>query len=435
MTYQEAIDYLFTATPVFQKDGGSAYKPGLERTEALSTHYGHPHRAYPCIHVGGTNGKGSTSHTLAAILQQAGYRVGLFTSPHLLDFRERIRVNGDMITEEFVTQFVEDSQGSVSCLAPSFFELTTMMAFEYFRLRAVDVAIIEVGLGGRLDSTNIVSPILSIITNVSLDHTEYLGDTLTAIADEKAGIIKPNIPIIIGNASDPEVRKTFEANINKASAPVIWAQETGELTEATLTDVGYIYYTKTWGVLHGELMGLVQPENTATILATLCALRPHFTLTMEAVRGGFAKVSSLTGLQGRWQTVDKNPRIICDTAHNPAGIAQVVAQIGRMSCCYTRMHIVFGMAEDKDVESVLNLLPSSAAYYFTQARSGRAMPAERLAELAATAGLQGNHFSSVADALRTAKAMASPSDLIFVGGSNFIVADLLAHLNQEKKNN
>lgn len=431
MTYQQAIDYLYAATPVFQKDGGSAYKPGLERTEALDKHYRHPHQAYHCIHIGGTNGKGSTSHTLAAILQSAGYRVGLFTSPHLVDFRERIRVDGEKISQEFVVDFVQDAQTQVEALQPSFFELTTMMALVYFRHCKVDVAIIEVGLGGRLDSTNIISPLVSIITNISLEHTQYLGSTLGAIAQEKGGIIKPHTPVIIGNAKGIEVRSTLSKRIEEVCAPVVWAEESGELKAAKLTDVGYIYDTKRWGIIHGALMGLVQTENTTTILAALTILNKHFELKEEAVHKGFAEVTTLTGLQGRWQTISKSPRIICDTAHNPAGIQGIVGQLHNLSCCYTHTHIILGMAEDKDVAAVLHMLPKTATYYFTQAKSGRAMPSHKLHQLALEIGLSGSNYASVGEALQQALEAVSNQDLIFVGGSNFIVADLLLHLENK----
>lgn len=425
MTYQDAIDYLYAATPVFQRDGGSAYKPGLERMQALDVYYNSPHRSYRCIHVGGTNGKGSTSHTLAAILQCAGYRVGLFTSPHLIDFRERIRVNGVMISESFVVDFIAEAQHLVSDLQPSFFELTTMMAFSYFRHCAVDIAIVEVGLGGRLDSTNIISPIVSIITNISLEHTQYLGDTLERIAEEKAGIIKSNTPLVVGNAANKEVCRVLKHRAEQLSAPVIWAQESGPLLQATLTDIGYLYQTKSWGTLYGELTGLIQPENTATVLTAIPIVNKYFEITTEAVHRGLSEVTRLTGLLGRWQTLSKHPHIICDTGHNPAGIAQVAQQLQRCQYCYGCVHIVFGMAEDKDVVSVLNLLPQNALYYFTQATSGRAMSHDKLALLALQAGLSGNSYTSVSEAMTEVLKKASREDLVFVGGSNFIVADLL----------
>lgn len=425
MTYQETIDYLFSATPVFQQDGGSAYKPGLDTVESMDRYFGHPHHAYKTIHVGGTNGKGSTSHTLAAVLQASGYRVGLFTSPHLVDFRERIRVDGGIIEQSFVVDFVERARDLVGELHPSFFELTTMMALEYFRSQAVDVAIIEVGLGGRLDSTNIISPVLSIVTNISLDHTQYLGDRLEDIAREKAGIIKPNTPIVLGNSGNAEVKAVFADKARECSAPIILAEESRVLQEATLMDIGYLYKTRDWGGIRGELMGLAQVENAATILTALGQLRDQFTLTATSVARGFSSVVTLTGLQGRWQTLSKHPRLICDTAHNQAGIALVVKQLERYQYCYAQIHIVLGMASDKDVSAVLELLPSWAKYYFTQASVKRAMPAVELAQMASSLGLKGLTYSTVAEAVDAAREASATSDLIFVGGSNFVVADLL----------
>lgn len=428
MTYQETIEYLFSATPVFQRDGGSAYKPGLETIQALDRHFGHPHQSYSTIHVGGTNGKGSTSHTLAAILQAAGYRVGLFTSPHLVDFRERIRVNGEMIDESSVVDFVERARTRVAELQPSFFELTTMMALEYFRAQGVDIAVIEVGLGGRLDSTNIISPLASIITNISLDHMQYLGEHVAQIAREKAGIIKPHIPTIVGNAEGEGVRSVLESEGARLGASMYWAEESNLLQQATLTDVGYLYQTRRWGLVRGELSGLAQVENTRTILCALEALEPQLKLTPQAVARGFASVTSLTGLRGRWQTLGKHPRLICDTGHNPAGIQHIVEQLRRSRYCYQETHIVLGMAGDKDVRAVLALLPRWARYYWTAAQAGRALPETELQALAAEVGLEGESYPSVGLALEAARAAANSADLIFVGGSNFVVADLLTHL-------
>lgn len=425
MTYSEAVDYLYSATPVYQQIGSAAYKPGLDNVLALDAHYGHSHRAYATIHVGGTNGKGSTSHTLAAVLQAAGYRVGLFTSPHLVDFRERIRVDGAMIERDYVARFVEAAQAQVEALSPSFFELTTMLAFCYFRDRQVDYAIIEVGLGGRLDSTNIIAPCLSVITNISLDHTQYLGTSLAAIAGEKAGIIKPSTPVVIGNASGDGVRAVFERTAEAQGAELFFAEEQDVLSSATLLDVGYLYTTADWGVVRGELTGIIQQENARTILTVLRVLARQTAISAEAVARGFAHVTELTGLLGRWQTLSKHPHLICDTGHNVAGIAQIVEQLRRLRYCYQETHIVLGMASDKDVSAVLALLPSWAKYYFTQASVSRALPVGELVGLASAVGLSGTSYLTVAEAVTAARAAAHESDLIFVGGSNFIVADLL----------
>lgn len=415
MTYTEAVQYLFSATPVYQHIGSSAYKPGLENVKRLDAHYNHPHSAYPTIHIAGTNGKGSTSHTLAAILQSAGYRVGLFTSPHLVDFRERIRVSGEMITEEYVTRFTEEAREQIQEVAPSFFELTTLMALCYFRDMQVDVAIIEVGLGGRLDSTNIINPVLSIITNISLDHTQYLGDTLRDIAREKAGIIKPHTPVVVGNSQGEGVRAAITEIAVGQSAPIHWAE---------LRSPQY----RPWGFITPELKGQAQQENTSTILTALDVLAHTFALTPESVQQGFAQVTSLTGLRGRWEELGVSPLRICDTGHNPAGIALVVHQLSTLSERHDKVRVVLGMASDKDVSSVLALFPPQFVYYFTQAGVPRALPADQLQELAREQALEGNAYSSVAEAYEAALSEACPEDIIFVGGSNFVVADLLTYI-------
>ncbi len=415
MTYQEAVQYLFSATPVYQHVGGAAYKPGLGNTERLDAHYGHPHRAYPTIHIAGTNGKGSTSHTLSAILQAAGYRVGLFTSPHLVDFRERIRVSGQMISEDYVARFTEEAREQVREIEPSFFELTTLMALCYFRDMQVDVAIIEVGLGGRLDSTNIISPILSIITNISLDHTQYLGHTLREIATEKAGIIKPHTPVVIGNSQGEGVRSAITRIAVEQSAPLHWAE---------LYPEGYT----PWGEITPELKGDAQRENTATILTALEVIARRFDLTAEAVQRGFAEVTRLSGLRGRWEELGVAPLRICDTGHNVAGITLVVQQLRRLAGEHRRIRVVLGMASDKDVASVIALFPPQFDYYFTQASVPRAMPADELQALAHLEDLEGGCYPSVAEAYQAALDEASPEDVIFVGGSNFVVADLLTYL-------
>lgn len=429
MTYQEAIDYLFTATPVYQHVGGVAYKPGLATMQALDAYYGHPHRQYQCIHVGGTNGKGSTSHTLAAVLQCAGYSVGLFTSPHLVDFRERIRVNGEMISEDYVCRFTAQCRDLVDQFSPSFFELSSMMALCYFAEQKVDVAIIEVGLGGRLDSTNIISPLCSVITNISLDHTQYLGSTLPEIAREKAGIIKPNTPIIIGQAEDAEVRRVFAERATELSAPITFAEDTKLLGSYKRLSSGKLSYDTCYGNIVGALRGEAQIENTRTILATLSVIEQQLSIGHEHIAQGFAEVVELTGLQGRWQTLAEHPRLLCDTGHNVAGIATIIRQLELERQDYREVHIILGMASDKDVRTVLELFPRSAyRYYFTQASVSRALPAEELTALAGTLGLRGSTHPSVAEALAVARAEAEPNDLIFVGGSNFVVADLLLAL-------
>lgn len=410
MDYQDTLSYLYNCIPMFQHVGGSAYKEGLENTHILDEHFGHPHRSFRCIHVGGTNGKGSCSHTLAAILQEAGYKVGLYTSPHLVDFRERIRVNGQVIPESYVVRFVENERSFFEPLHPSFFELTTAMAFRYFADERVDVAIVEVGLGGRLDCTNIIRPDLCIITNISFDHTQFLGDTLEKIAAEKAGIIKSGIPAIIGETT-PETKPVFIRKANEAGAPLFFAEEDQE-----------DYYPG----LECELKGAYQTKNTRTLLSAIRQLQEAgYRLDEQAVRSGFAHVCELTGLKGRWQKLQDAPTLICDTGHNVGGITYVVEQLKQQP--YRKLHIVIGMVNDKDIRSVLALLPQDAEYYFTKASVKRAMPEEELALLATEIGLHGNCYPDVPSAVRAAQEKSLPEDFIFVGGSNFIVADLLAN--------
>lgn len=425
MTYEETLTYLYESTPLFQQIGKDAYKEGLENTHLLDAHFGHPHRRYRCIHIAGTNGKGSCSHTLAAILQSAGYKVGLYTSPHLIDFRERIRVDGRPIPKERVVRFVDEERAFFEPLHPSFFELTTALAFAYFAEESVDIAVVEVGLGGRLDCTNIIRPIVSIITNISFDHVQFLGHTLPAIAREKAGIIKEGIPVVIGEAL-PETRPVFTERAESLHAPIVFAEDEDRVRSAT-PDArgGLMYETNGLGRLYGELGGLYQEKNTQTVLAALNVLsRQGVCISEQAIRTGFAQVCELTGLRGRWQQLQTKPTIVCDTGHNLSGIRYVVSQL-RMQT-YRRLRIVFGMVSDKDVAGVLALLPREATYYFTQASVRRALPADELQRMAQASGLRGTCYPDVRSAFEKAKADASPSDFIFVGGSSFVVADLLS---------
>lgn len=428
MTYQEATTYLFTAAPLFQNIGAGAYKEGLSNTHLLDEHFGHPHRNYRTIHVGGTNGKGSTSHTLAAILQSQGYRVGLYTSPHLVDFRERIRVDGEMIPEQRVIDFVENERSFFEPLHPSFFELATALAFQYFAEEKVDVAVIEVGLGGRLDCTNIIQPDLSIITNISFDHIQFLGNTLPKIAFEKAGIIKHNVPVVIGEAGDKEVRAVFEKEAQKVETEVFFAEEDDELTDFTLSPKeGYSYNTKSYGKLHGQLSGYCQEKNIRTILAAIKVLnRQGYNIGTDAVKKGLANVCQLTGLMGRWQTICGQPLTICDTGHNVGGMQYITKQLQETP--HEKLHIIIGMVNDKDVNTVLSMLPKDAVYYFTQASVKRAMPAKEFAQIAQKHDLRGRCFENVASAYNAAKKKAGKNDLIFIGGSTFIVADMLNNI-------
>ena len=426
MTYQETITYLYNSAPLFQNIGQGAYKEGLYNTYALDEHCGHPHCSYKTIHVGGTNGKGSCSHTLAAILQEAGYKVGLYPSPHLIDFRERIRVNGTPACKQFVIDFVERERNFFEPLSPSFFELTTAMAFTYFAQEQVDVAIIEVGLGGRLDCTNIITPDLCIITNISLDHTQFLGSTTTSIAAEKAGIIKPCTPVIIGEAT-PETRKIFTKKAANEGAPIVFAQDENALLSAKATQEGIAYTTADYGTINGELAGEYQIKNTRTILTALRQLlKKDYKITKDDVQKGFANVCSLTGFMGRWQKIGDNPPTVCDAGHNIGGIEYVTHQLAQQEC--DTLRIVFGMVSDKDITTVLSMMPRNAVYYFTQASIKRAMPADELRRKAAEYGLRGNSYPTVGCALEAARKEATEKDFIFIGGSCFIVADLLAHI-------
>lgn len=417
MNYQETIEYLFNSTPVFEKIGAKAYKPGLQTTFALDEHFGHPHQKYKTIHIAGTNGKGSSSHTLAAILQSQGYKVGLYTSPHLVDFRERIRVNGECVPEQYVIDFVEENRTFFEPLHPSFFELTTAMALKYFAEQEVDYAVIEVGLGGRLDCTNIITPILSIITNISFDHTQFLGNTLAEIAGEKAGIIKPGVPVVIGEYL-PETRPVFENKAKAENAPMLFAQD---------FDAEHLENCETCDV-DMELKGSYQERNKKTILAALHILRQKLTISDEAIREGFAHVCELTGLRGRWEKLNDAPITICDTGHNLAGWSYLAPQINAVKA--ETKHIVFGMVDDKDVAHVLQLLKEKlenrVKYYWTQPSTKRAIPIEKLSELALKLDLHGNSYHSVKEAYNAAIENAEKGDFIFVGGSSYVVADLLS---------
>ena len=378
MNYQETIEYLFNSTPVFEKIGAKAYKPGLQTTFALDDHFGHPHQKYKTIHIAGTNGKGSSSHTLAAILQSQGYKVGLYTSPHLVDFRERIRVNGECVPEQYVIDF---------------------------------------GLGGRLDCTNIITPILSIITNISFDHTQFLGNTLAEIAGEKAGIIKPGVPVVIGEYL-PETRPVFENKAKAENAPILFAQDfdADHRESSEICDVDM------------ELKGSYQERNKKTILTALHILRQKLAISDEAIREGFAHVCELTGLRGRWEKLNDAPLTICDTGHNLAGWNYLAPQINSVKA--ETKHIVFGMVDDKDVVHVLQLLKEKlenrVKYYWTQPSTKRAIPVEKLNELALKLGLHGEAYLSVKEAYNAALKNAEKDDFVFVGGSSYVVADLLS---------
>jgi dihydrofolate synthase/folylpolyglutamate synthase len=428
MNYQEAVEYLYTQTPLFQNVGQEAYKEGLYNTVTIDRHLGCPHKLYKTIHVAGTNGKGSVSHTLAAILQASGLKTGLYTSPHLTDFRERIRVNGKPVSPDYVVKFIEKNRDFLEPLHPSFFEVTTAMAFSWFAEQEVDVAVIETGLGGRLDCTNIIKPVLSIITNIGFDHTKFLGDTLSGIAFEKAGIIKKGVPVVIGEHT-PETRKVFERKAEEVSTRIVFAQDNCKIISYKYTNPSKVVYETTGlPALESGLGGLCQEKNANTILTALDELnKKNFEITENAIRKGFKDVCRMTGLRGRWQLVSKKPDIICDTGHNSHGLKYIAQHLEQISSKpgFGQLRIVMGMVNDKDIADVLALMPHNARYYFTQASVQRALDASTLRDMARQAGLTGRVYRSVAQAVSTAQREAAPNDLIFVGGSTFVVADLL----------
>lgn len=428
MTYLETLDYLYTKLPMFSRIGAVAYKKDLHNTIALCDAVGNPQTQFKTIHVGGTNGKGSTSHMLAAILQQAGYKTGLYTSPHLKDFRERIRINGNMVPKKVVSQFVQQQKATIESLQPSFFEVTVAMAFAYFAAEKVDIAIIEVGLGGRLDSTNIITPELSVITNISLDHTNLLGNTLPEIAFEKAGIIKPGIPAVIGERQ-VETDEVFLNKAKETDSPLTFAADELSVTQVN-KDEQYLSVTVQQGTsvlfdnLKLDLTGSYQLKNVLTVIQSVLELRKlGYTITDKAVYKALKNVKNLTGLQGRWYTLQQSPLTICDTGHNLAGITEVMQNIAHTP--HQNLHMVFGVLKDKDISGVLALLPKQATYYFTQPSVERAMPAEMLAEQAAQLELQGEVYPEVKLAWQAARQQALPGDLIFIGGSTFVVAEVI----------
>lgn len=424
MTYKETLDWLFAQLPMYQREGQAAYKANLDNTLKLDAHFQHPHHHFKSIHVAGTNGKGSVSHLLASILQEAGYKTGLYTSPHLKDFRERIKVNGQMIGEDYVTRFVSQNKELFATIQPSFFEMTVAMAFKYFADEQADIAVIEVGLGGRLDSTNIITPLASVITNISFDHMALLGDTLPKIAAEKAGIIKPGIPAIIGT-EDSAYDFVFKEKAAICKAPLTFASS--EWNTRQNPDKTYNFHHRT-GIafenIESELKGDYQRKNIPVVLETILSLRNDgLQISDRNIRAGIAKAVRNTGLLGRWQQLATAPYTICDTGHNIDGLTEIVAQL--KTCKYDKLHIVIGMVSDKDVSSILSILPKEACYYFCKASIPRAMDEHLLAEKAKTAGLSGNIYSTVIQAYEAAKQNASPQDMIYIGGSTFVVAEVI----------
>jgi dihydrofolate synthase/folylpolyglutamate synthase len=428
MTYSETLKYLYDKLPMFTRIGAAAIKKDVDNTLVLCEHLGNPQEKYKTIHVGGTNGKGSTSHMLAAILQQAGYKTGLYTSPHLKDFRERIRVNGEMMSESFVVSFTEGEKEHIEEIDPSFFEVTVAMAFAYFAEEKVDVAVVEVGLGGRLDSTNIIMPELSVITNISFDHMNVLGNTLQEIAWEKAGIIKKGIPVVIGEKQE-ESAPTFISKAADTSSKLVFANTDLHVAD-TIKDgtqlVTSVYKNDLciFKDIRLDLTGSYQLKNLLTAIEAVLVLNQRgFSIPDEAVYSGLANTVEITGLQGRWQTLGQNPLVICDTGHNMAGIQEVLQNI--QATPHKHLHMVIGMLKDKDVISVLRLLPATATYYFCQPILERALPAAELAQQAEKFNLKGEIFNTVTLALDAARHHAGPDDLIFVGGSTFVVAEAI----------
>jgi len=430
MTYNETLKYLYDRLPVFHQIGGAAYKPGLDNSIQLLNSMNNPHNRYRTIHIAGTNGKGSVSHFLAAVLQKAGYKVGLYTSPHLFDFGERIRVNGKMINKQYIIDFVEINKDLFSKVEPSFFEATMAMAFDYFANCKVDVAIIEVGLGGRLDSTNIIQPELSVITNISFDHVGFLGDTLEKIAYEKAGIIKPNTPVVIGEVLH-KTRPVFESKASQENAPIHFAEENHAVTFKGFENGNMLVETADKKTLNMGLCGIYQIKNIATTLAAIEQLKNlNFNISEIAMREGMEQVVEITGLKGRWQELQKTPTVVCDTGHNVGGIEFVVKQLKIQQ--YKTLHFVIGMVNDKDISAVLALLPPEARYYFTQANIARALSSEDLKQMAQSYGLTGASYQTVKQAVEAAMKNADDDDFVFIGGSNFVVGEALVNFPMNK---
>jgi len=404
MTYQETINWMFVQLPMYQLQGASAYKADLKNTVLLANHLHNPEQKFQSVHIAGTNGKGSTSSMLASILQEAGYKVGLYTSPHLKDFRERIKINGEMISEDFVVDFIEVNKSFFELNSLSFFEMTVGLAFDYFAKEKVDVAVIEVGLGGRLDSTNIITPLVSVITNIGFDHTQFLGTTLEAIAFEKAGIIKQNVPVVIGEYT-PETKEVFLAKASEGNSEIYFASD--------LITQEY----------PSPLLGNYQIYNKKTVMQTVEVLRNHFTISESDVKNGLLNVINNTGLLGRWQQINAIPKAICDTAHNSHGLKIVLNQIQKEK--FELLHFVLGVVNDKDLEDILPLLPKNAKYYFCKPNIPRGLAATILLEKAAEYNLIGEVFDSVSEAYEKALKKANPNDFIYIGGSTFVVAEIV----------
>ncbi|WP_253405855.1 folylpolyglutamate synthase/dihydrofolate synthase family protein [Pontibacter sp. HSC-36F09] len=427
MTYQECLDYLYQQLPMFQRIGNVAFKKSLDNIIALCDALGQPQHKFKTVHVAGTNGKGSSSHMLAAVLQSAGYKTGLYTSPHLKSFTERVRVNGAELPQDYLIRFVEQHKDLFEQVKPSFFEMTVALAFQYFADEQVDVAVIEVGLGGRLDSTNIISPELSLITNIGLDHQALLGDTLPEIAGEKAGIIKPHTPAVI-STKQADIVQVFEQKAANEQAPLYFATDSIRVHVLEQHLEGQVYDVYLDGnlwlpSLQSDLAGVYQQYNLPGVLKSLLLLRERgFSISDEAIRQGIANTKSITGLKGRWQVLRVNPLTICDTGHNVDGIKQILYQLHALNP--KKVHMVFGAVNDKDVTTILQLLPKEYTYYFCQAQIPRALPVGELQEKASQVGLQGEAYATVSAAIAAARRNAKPDEVIFIGGSTFVVAEI-----------
>jgi len=430
LTYEESIHYLYDKLPMFSRSGAKAYKADLKNTLALCKYLDNPQNKIKTIHVAGTNGKGSVSHMLAAVFQENGYKTGLYTSPHLKDFRERIKINGKMISESFLIDFVQKMKTISEEIQPSFFELTFVMALEYFATEKVEVAIIETGLGGRLDSTNVITPLLSVITNISYDHKEILGDTLEKIAFEKAGIIKPTIPAVIGETV-PETKPVFLNKAKETNSPLFFAEKKYRVISskyyANHLDLTIVNNeTNERNNYHLDLNGIYQEKNILSVITSLELLKKEFSLKEEKIKSALSQVKKLTGLCGRWEVIQEKPLVVMDVAHNEDGIKQLIRQIHQMK--FNELHIVFGMVKDKEIEKVLEQFPKNARYYFTKAQNPRALPEEELQEKAKEYQLTGDTFPEVNMAVKSALANASEEDLIVVCGSVFVIAEVETNL-------
>ena len=430
--YEEALAFLFSQLPMFSRVGAAAYKPGLDTSLAIDAFFGHPHRKFKSIHIGGTNGKGSTSHMLAAMLQSQGYKTGLYTSPHLVDFRERMRVDGKMIPKERVIEFVDKWRAANYDGHPSFFELTMMMAFDWFAKENVDYAVIEVGMGGRLDSTNIITPEACVITNISNDHTQFLGDTLPKIAGEKAGIMKHDIPAVIGEA-EGDVKEVFRKRAAEVDCPIDFAEENPRIESIREGENGGWILKCREGEAVSPLSGDYQKKNLETVLHAVDAMRAAgIEISDESVMNGIENVITLTGLMGRWSVLNDSPLVIADTGHNIAGIEYNMGQLARIMSRRpgAKLRIVIGFVADKAIDKILKLLPRDAEYFITNAAIPRALPAGKLLERFHEAGLDGKTYAKVKEAYDAAMTASQPDDVVYVGGSTFVVADLLAALQK-----